>query len=485
MNTTADTDDRVEVSDDGITVTKTFTSDDFPVPAIRFEIESSYDEPVSVRLSETVPDSFPMDGIGFHPEYHSDQWTAYQDHRVEFTGTVDPDEPLVTVYGIRIDDGEAARFLDEPSILDVRPEGDEPADPATGSGEIVDDALIGDIVDADRNQVVKDMLAGESDDVPGLDGSAVDDEEGYGASATEGGDGAGIDLDIGTVDSGSGDTSADESGNGDGDDVPDIDVDFGEEDVLAPDGSDEKPDDEPEIELDIEAAAAKVKERERGTDAGGDASDDEPAEPSTDSGVDDGVDESETEPADGPDAGGSGPADDGEPTGTGSSSAFDEGAFESVGAALATEIREGRIDDDDLAVISSELAVDPTGSERAKLDQLRSRVDDVAAYANALEGFLDENGTAQEILDEFRSDVESLEADLEDVADRVSTVESDVQALDEQLQALDDDVGGIGTDVDDLKEGLDDLETRLGDLTADVTEILEWRDQLGSMFSTK
>lgn len=148
MSSTADTDEVIEVNADGLTVRKTFTADEFPVPAIRFAIESERDTQVTFRLSEDIPESFPMDKVGFHPDYHSDDWTAFQDNHVEFTGTLEAGAELVTVYGIRIDDERTAEaFLTEPTVVEVSAD-DEP----TTEGDEIDDAVIDSIVSEDRNQ---------------------------------------------------------------------------------------------------------------------------------------------------------------------------------------------------------------------------------------------------------------------------------------------------------------------------------------------
>ena len=120
MSESAETDETIEVSEEGLTVRKSYSGEEFPVPVIRFDIESDHDSPVSFRLAESIPDSFPMENVGFHPEYHSDSWTAFQDHHVEFSGTVEPDETLTTVYGIRLEDeGDVDAFLTEPTIADA------------------------------------------------------------------------------------------------------------------------------------------------------------------------------------------------------------------------------------------------------------------------------------------------------------------------------------------------------------------------------
>jgi hypothetical protein len=132
----------VEVSADGITVRKSFETDDFAVPTITFRIRSRRDDPVSLRLSEPIPESFSMDSVGFHPEYESDNWTAYEDHTVEFERSLAPEEELITVYGIRIDDpSDAAAFMTAPEITAVTPAGDDTG----GDRTEVDESKIDDI----------------------------------------------------------------------------------------------------------------------------------------------------------------------------------------------------------------------------------------------------------------------------------------------------------------------------------------------------
>ena len=60
------------VDEDGIRVEKSFTDDAFPVPAVMYELSSTREDPVRVRIVDRIPESFPMDRIGFHPEYESD-----------------------------------------------------------------------------------------------------------------------------------------------------------------------------------------------------------------------------------------------------------------------------------------------------------------------------------------------------------------------------------------------------------------------------
>lgn len=485
MSSTVNTGDVVETYNDGITVTKRFTADEFPVPAIRFEFTSEYNEPVSVRLSETIPETFPMDGVGFHPDYHSDQWTAFEDHRVEFTGTVGPSDSLVTVYGVRIEDeAEANQFLTEPSIVDVSPIGDASATGAPENGS-VEDTMIGSIISDDRNQVVKDMLVGDAEYVPGLGDDAETHSKSGGTGTLSDGtsddsvdvnNGAeGLNLDLGNVDVEPVDVPEER------DDTPDIEIDFGEESIpdaaeaaSGPKGGQKK--DDPKIELDVDAGAASSAE-------------------ST-------VSDASRNPS----------AMDGSTVASATSG--------SIAEALASEIRRGSVDDDDLSVIADELGgreerdeegkrgvIGGTGgSDVARLDHLQSRIDEVAAYTGALETFLDEHGTGAQLIDTLESDLETLRSEVSDTVDRLETTESTVDTIDDQVGSLtedvdtverdvrklsldiieiDDDVDSLEADVEGVEQEVAVLSDELDSVRDEVTDIVEWRNQLGSMFSDR
>ncbi|MFC6988552.1 hypothetical protein ACFQJD_07215 [Haloplanus sp. GCM10025708] len=150
-----DLDVPVTVREDDVDVVKSFAADRFPVPAITFTISSAADEPVHLRLVDEIPDSFSMEGIGFHPDYESDNWTAYRDHRVEYVRTLEPGEEVETVYGVRVDDlDRVEEFVREPTV--------ELLDESATSGGA--DGVLG----RDTTQVVRDALAGDQG-LPGLD----------------------------------------------------------------------------------------------------------------------------------------------------------------------------------------------------------------------------------------------------------------------------------------------------------------------------
>ncbi|MCU4717202.1 hypothetical protein [Halapricum hydrolyticum] len=151
--------DPVMVSSDGVTVAKRFEADEFPVPAIAFRIESRRTEPVTITLVDTVPEDVAVEDLGFHPEYGSEHWTI-DDQQIIFEREIEAESEYTTVYGIRstgTDDVE--KFLTEPTIEQVDP-------PLEDEGDVLNES---------SSDVVKDVIAGESDSVPGLD--ADEDEE--------------------------------------------------------------------------------------------------------------------------------------------------------------------------------------------------------------------------------------------------------------------------------------------------------------------
>ncbi|MFB6201916.1 MAG: hypothetical protein ABEI98_07880 [Halorhabdus sp.] len=149
----------VEVASDGVTVVKRFEADEFPVPAIAFNIQSARTEPVTVTLSDSVPEDVSVEDLGFHPEYGSEYWTIDED-TITFEREIDADSEYTTVYGIRATGtDEVEKFLTEPTIESVDP-------PLEDEDDLVEDA---------SSDVVRDVIAGESDSVPGLE--ETDDEE--------------------------------------------------------------------------------------------------------------------------------------------------------------------------------------------------------------------------------------------------------------------------------------------------------------------
>lgn len=452
MNHDTDLSDPVTVSADDVSVEKRFTADEFPVPAIKFIIESTSSDAVDIRLTDEIPESFPMDCIGFHPDYENENWTAYKDHRVEFVRTLNPEETLTTVYGIRLDeaDDEPVSFLGKPKLNLV----------STEERDGTEAEEISDILGEDNNAVVREALSEGGEGVPGMEEP----------------------------------------------DAPDAPVADDTTDDVPPEATAETPAPRP-MDTDTSSVVTKRSPDDPPLTLLGETDADEEVTPV--SREDEGSAEATTEGEAAPTTDRSEAVDvASETTGTAS-------ATESVAAALATEIREGRVDDDDLTLLKRELDVGVPNSVDVRIHRLQSQMDDLEAYSDALATFLDEEGTGAQLINEFRTDVESLSASLssletalsaaesdrvdlrnevDDVATTVRGVESAVADVEsrvdthgEDLSSLAGDVDALGDvpeELDALSESVERLETEVDDVRSDVAELddglAETHDELTS-----
>jgi outer membrane murein-binding lipoprotein Lpp len=412
--------EEVTVASNGITVIKTFEADAFPVPAIAFRIKSERTEAVTVKLVDQVPENVAVEDLGFHPEYGSEHWTI-EDDEITFEREIESEEQYTTVYGIRAtgtDDVE--QFLTEPEIADVDPPLEDEDGVVGGSG----------------SDVVRDVISGDTDSVPGLDEDEDEDE------------------DIGTLD------------------LKDPNA---EEQEVGEEAEDEHEEDEPEEE--------KAEDE------------DEEGEPEEE----EAEDEDEEE------------ADEGTAETTNGMS----GDVESIAAALASEIRDGNVDDDDLDVLRDELELNGSGggggggAMKARIESLQTNVSDLEAYIDALEEFLEENGTGEDIiedvqqgLDDVESQLSEIQSDIDSNNEQVSSLEEDVNSLETDLQnevdelegdlkSLKADIKDLDDDAEDMQETISSVENQLDDIEdvtgrvdemeEDISDLQDWREQLSSV----
>ena len=468
-----ESDPSVSVSADEVRVGKAFEADRFPVPAIAFEIESLAEEPIRIRLVDHIPESFAMEGVGFHPDYDSDNWTAYRDHRVAYERTLDPGESVLTVYGIRIDDpSEAESFLDEPTIELV---------------ETDDDPDAGDVLGRETTQVVRDALSsGGEDGLSDLDaGSLLGDEAEADIPDAE------SEADAGG--------EADEATDDEADEAPDPreladDLDSamraGDEDVTRIETADESETDEDGTGDEVGGDA----------DAEGAADADDADDAETDA---EGADDAETD-ADDESVHSSAAAEALDPRDSPVAGEHDTSApaADSVAAALAAEIREGRVDDDDLSVLrealAAEIETDASASVDARIARLQSEVADLLAYSDALADFLDENGTAEDVLGEVSEDVTELSDRVDTLADEVSAAETertalgdevsdlaeDVTAVSDRIEGLDADLGAAVDRLDERRDAVESIETDVEALREEIDDLQTFRDRLSDAFGT-
>lgn len=167
---------------------------------------------------------------------------------------------------------------------------------------------------------------------------------------------------------------------------------------------------------------------------------------------------------------------------------------DSVVSAMAAEIRQQNVSAEDVKLLrrAFEIAGEDGGTTTAKVEQIQDDVADLRAYTNALEEFLDDNGTAQQILGEFERQIEtfegqlsSLQSSLEENSEQLDSVTGAVDGFDEEIQSLSEEISDVSEDiasvtdrVDSVSEQVDSVTDEMESVSGDVDSV---SDQLDSV----
>lgn len=420
-------------------IRKQFRDSNGNIPTLRYQFRSAMDETVSIEMVDTLPDGIDIEGVGFNPKWGGDSWEKTWD------GEHGDDEQSLR-FTIELEPGETVKTVfgirDIPESVDSVGLLREPI--FSFDGEVVENEIDPDVTNAE----------GVSPEEAGGDLSMLDEGEGDRGESVADALGMGNDDSSASASSGG---VADALGIGDDDDDSggEEDDETGVASVLNADSDDE----EDEEEEDSEEATEDESEAE---------------------------DESEDSDADEGDAP--------QPTG-------------SIAEQLVTELQSGEVPADTRTQLAEELEdeldIEPeqkTEPASVKLDHLRDKVADLEAYTGALEEFIAEEGTAEELiertdeqLDEFESEIDDVEARIRvtqsDLSDNVERLEDD---LEESVEGIEDDLSELESTVEselddraeEVNERLSDIETRLDDLEhlpERVEKIEQFREGMSSV----
>jgi polyhydroxyalkanoate synthesis regulator phasin len=121
--------------------------------------------------------------------------------------------------------------------------------------------------------------------------------------------------------------------------------------------------------------------------------------------------------------------------------------------ALVAELEAGDVTDEQRETLAEALGYASEDSLDVRLRHVQSRMDEFAAYADALEEVIDEHGTADAFMDEIDERVETVEEQVdgveerfEEMAERLDDV-AKTAATDEETEALRDDVADLEADI--------------------------------------
>jgi len=143
--------------------------------------------------------------------------------------------------------------------------------------------------------------------------------------------------------------------------------------------------------------------------------------------------------------------------------AGDEESTASVVEELANELEAGTVPDAEIERLRAALFDDESGALEARVEKLQRDVDELLAYAGALEAFLDEHGSGEQLIETVRDDVDEVHGAVDDLEAELDRVDEKVASLQEwrtQLVSVlsepdggDGGDGGDGHHEDDVADG--------------------------------
>lgn len=422
-----------------VSVTKRLELEEFNDPVIAFDIESRRAEPATVTVVDSIPDNVSPRDLRFHPEYGSEHWVI-DDGELVFERDFDPDEEYITVYRLCEAKDDIVESFEDPTV--EAESGIEAAQGASKARGMVRSA--GAATETANGKPAAEAGSQEVDDeneVPTLELSDPVADDGSDEGQSEPTEDRTTTVMTDTASEASDHDSKNRPESEPADDI----LSEGEDDVL-----------------------------EGGEDdilsGGGDDILSEGEDDALDEGDDD-TQETESE------------------TDIGS-------AEESLVAALATELEEGNVPEDDIERLQAALGQHRDGRKSVvvRVEKLQRDVDEVLAYTDALAEFLDENGTGEEVItefqeevDDFREEMERFEADLDEVQTATDRTEGRVDGLETEvedgLDEVQESLGALREDVEDVREELEGghVDERLSQLEQNVENLRDWRGRLAQV----
>ena len=170
-------------------------------------------------------------------------------------------------------------------------------------------------------------------------------------------------------------------------------------------------------------------------------------------------------------------------------------AGESLVGALAAEIRGNNVPQEDVELLRSALTEtgQPSGSTTAQLDRLQQDVADLRACTTALEEFLDEEGTGQELIESFDARLEEFQEEVAAFGSRLDHLETKfvvdirdrIEELETEFEELESGITSELDRLDDLEQRTDRVAERADSADARTTDLVDRLDDTESTFDSR
>jgi hypothetical protein len=148
---------------------------------------------------------------------------------------------------------------------------------------------------------------------------------------------------------------------------------------------------------------------------------------------------------------------------------------------LVTALESGDVGPERRQRLREALGIESTHSLDVRLEYLQKRVDNLAAYNDAWEAFLAEEGTGSQFMEEVDEQLEAL-------SDRVDAIETGTGGDDDRVEALerrlDDLEASHDEDVARLEERLDSLQATVKSMRESLKAFSNWRDRVNELLGS-
>lgn len=141
--------------------------------------------------------------------------------------------------------------------------------------------------------------------------------------------------------------------------------------------------------------------------------------------------------------------------------------------ALVEAFRSDDLSEEQLGVLRDRLADRTSSSADVRIRRVESELARFEAYVDALEAFIEENGTAQEAFAELRADLEQQRSELatlrqtqQAAADDRADIDAGVDAVRDDVTAVSDEVEALRTETDELRAEVEELRSLMESLSA-------------------
>jgi predicted nucleic acid-binding Zn-ribbon protein len=86
---------------DGVTARKSKTLTDDGILQLEFVVHSTRSEPVRLEIRDALPHGFPLDRVGFCPDYGQENWSVGDGHELVYESELEPQGDERTVYAVK------------------------------------------------------------------------------------------------------------------------------------------------------------------------------------------------------------------------------------------------------------------------------------------------------------------------------------------------------------------------------------------------